>query len=660
MSLALCVVGPLIAMRVFAKVRRSEKLTKAAWLAFASLAAGATFWSVNFLLLISANIPVHLGKAEYFAFALGFSIIGTFIGLSISAFTERSFLIEVGGSFVGLIVLGTQLLIIWAISPELFTAISFTHLAAAMVVSVLFGAMATNRIARPVTRFCKYGGGFALICSIVLCYLCIVLGISTEVAQPTDTPSFTQMLGVVSVASLLIFAAAAAYFIDARNLRDASYQMQEVSQKDPLTGLVNHQGFEQLLTTTVTQLHDDTASIAVAVIEISQIKEINAAHGIAAGDAVLNTVASRLSQALGENEFLGKFTGNRFLAIKFPIFHKSEAQKFCDRIQREIAQPISWNENDLNVGFSAGIALFPHHGKLSRQLIEHADLAALRARELSDKKVTIYNPQIDDQKKSRNMMAIDLRAAISKGELELNYQRQNDVSTGDLVGFESLMRWRHPEQGMVSPGIFIPIAEESSLIVELGEWALRTACAEAASWDQPLSVAVNVAARQLEGTEFPKLVEQVLDETGLDPTRLELEITESGIIHDQEQALHTLKLLKELGCKVAMDDFGTGHSSLSTLQAFPFDKLKVDREFIKDIELNDESTVILRATIAIADSMDLKVLAEGAETAEHIDVLKRCGCNLVQGFYFGKPLTTTDLKTALNDTAVEGNTNKAA
>lgn len=643
-SLVLCAIGPSVAMRIFAKVRRTEKLIKLVWLAFAAMAAGATFWSVNLLLIISTDLPVHMGRSELYALSLGFAIVSTFLGFWISASTKRSVLIEVGGAVTGLAVFGTLLLSIYSISPTLLAKVPSGSLTASLVLACAFGALATNRIARPVSRFCKYGGGASLIVTIVLCYLCIVMGLSAHTFESVNAPQMVQMAGVVSVAALLIFAAAAAYFIDLRHLRETNVQVQAVALKDPLTGLINQQGFEQRLTTTVTQLLDDTASIAVVVIEISQVKEINGAHGLAAGDAVLHTVAERLTQSLGADEYLGKFTGNRFLAVKYPIYHKSEARKFCDKIRADVEKPIDWNSNKLSVGCSAGIALFPSHGVQSTQLIEHADLAVLRAKEMPDQPITIYNPQIDDQKRSKHLLSIDLRRAVHNGELELHYQRQNRVDTQELVGFETLMRWKHPEQGLISPGIFIPIAEESQLIVELGTWALREACKEAATWDKPYTVAVNVATRQLDGEAFPKLVAGVLKETGLDPTRLEIEITESGIIQDQNKALLTIKRLKELGCKIAMDDFGTGYSSLSTLQSFPFDKIKIDREFVKDIDGSEETSAILRASIAIANSMNIPVLAEGAETDEHMEVLKSCNCDYVQGFYFGKPLPQDELQ----------------
>lgn len=644
LSLVLCVVGPMVAMRIFAKVRRTESVIKTIWLAFASMAAGVTFWSVNFLLMISADLPVHLGRSEQYVFSLGFAITLTFLGLWLASLTTRSILIEVGGAVVGASVTGTLLILIYAMSPIQFSQIPSSSVLTSLVLSCFFGAIATNRIARPISRFCKYGGGLSLISTIVFCYICIVIGMGANAIEGIESPQTAQMLGVLSVAGILIFASAAAHFIDLRHLRETSVQVQAVALKDPMTGLINQQGFEQRLTSTVSHLHDDTASIAVVVIEIGQVKEINGAHGLAAGDAVLSTVAKRLSKSLGPDEFLGKFTGNRFLAVKFPIYSKGEATSFCDKIRSDVEQPIDWNENKLSVGCSAGIALFPHHGVGSTELIEHADLAVLRAKELPDEPITIYNPQIDDQKRCRHLLAMDLRQAAKKGQLELHYQRQNRVDGQELVGFETLMRWSHPEQGPISPGVFIPLAEESQLIVELGEWALKEACKEAATWDTPYTVAVNVATRQLDGEAFPRLVEETLTETGLDAARLEIEITESGIIQDQNKALITIQKLKALGCKIAMDDFGTGYSSLSTLQAFPFDKIKVDREFVKNLNGSDETSAILRASIAIAKSMDIPVLAEGAETEMHMEILKSCQCDYVQGFYFGKPLSCEELR----------------
>jgi EAL domain-containing protein (putative c-di-GMP-specific phosphodiesterase class I) len=259
---------------------------------------------------------------------------------------------------------------------------------------------------------------------------------------------------------------------------------------------------------------------------------------------------------------------------------------------------------------------------------------------------------MDQRAREKSLLARDLAFAQDKGELEVYYQLQNDTGSREIIGVEALLRWHHPVNGMVSPGVFIPIAEENGMILKLGDWVLETACAEAVGWAKPINVAVNVAAAQLEESGFVERVRDVLVKTGLPPSRLELEITESGIIADMGATVQVIRRLKLLGVKIAMDDYGTGYSSLSTLQSFPFDKIKIDREFVSAVDQSRQSAAIVQATIIMAESLDIPVLAEGVETEAQLNALRALGCNQVQGFLFGKPMPMAKLKALLeNDEA---------
>jgi EAL domain-containing protein (putative c-di-GMP-specific phosphodiesterase class I) len=248
-----------------------------------------------------------------------------------------------------------------------------------------------------------------------------------------------------------------------------------------------------------------------------------------------------------------------------------------------------------------------------------------------------------------------MRQGIANGEFELFYQKQNDTKTREVVAFEVLLRWKHPVKGYISPVVFIPIAEKTGFIMELGEWVLRTACAEAARWDNPLRIAVNVAPRQLGDGRLPQIVHETLLHTGLPASRLEIEITETGLIADYQSALHTIRRLKAIGVKVAMDDYGTGYSSLSTLQSFPFDKIKIDKTFIAEVTSNRLSAAIVRSTLILASSLDIPVLAEGVESEENFEFLWQEGCSQVQGFLFGQPTPRSEIEAVVNPLAFAGN-----
>ncbi len=303
----------------------------------------------------------------------------------------------------------------------------------------------------------------------------------------------------------------------------------------------------------------------------------------------------------------------------------------------EIGTPVTIGEQQVEVGLSVGIAIAPEHGADAESVFKRADLALYRAKADGRNAARLFSPAMDEQAAERRRLEVDLRRAIARDELVLHYQPQIKTATGELTGFEALVRWRHPVHGLVPPSRFIPIAEETGLIVGLGDWVLRAACREAAGWSSPLKVAVNLSTQQLQQLDLPETVLGILTETGLSPSRLEIEITESAIIDDMERALVVLRRLKAFGVGIAMDDFGTGYSSLATLQAFPFDRIKIDRSFVGQVEASPQAAVIVRAVLGLGRSLGMGVVAEGVETPAQHRFLAEEACEELQGYLFGKP-----------------------
>jgi predicted signal transduction protein with EAL and GGDEF domain len=291
----------------------------------------------------------------------------------------------------------------------------------------------------------------------------------------------------------------------------------------------------------------------------------------------------------------------------------------------------------MRIGVTIGIAIFPVDGSDATALIANADAALYRAKAEGRGTFRFFEANMDRRLRERRVLQQELRSAIERSELVMYYQPQARI-TGEVIGFEALVRWRHPQRGVVPPGTFIPLAEESGLIVSMGEWIMRAACREAASWPKPLQIAINLSPVQFRHGDLPGLVHTVLLETGLTPSRLELEITEGVLIGDFSRALSILRRLKSLGVRIAMDDFGTGYSSLSYLQSFPFDKIKIDQAFISNLERNPQSATIIRAVIGLARGLELPVVAEGVETKDQLAFLSKESCDEVQGFLIGKPL----------------------
>jgi len=334
------------------------------------------------------------------------------------------------------------------------------------------------------------------------------------------------------------------------------------------------------------------------------------------------------------------------VAFKRDIGSREDAYAFTERLRQAIVPDIDWNGNPLGVGCSMGVSVYPDDGTKVTDLMVKADLAMYRAKRDRLEEAVFYDGSIDEENRDKSALSIDLRKALENGQLELVYQRQNSIADGSLIGYEVLSRWRHPERGYVTPDVFIPIAERDGVINEIGEWVLRKACAEAASWPTPAKIAVNVAARQLANSNLPEIVSSALAQSGLPSELLEIEITESGIIADARQALKIVRELKRIGVSIAMDDFGTGYSSLSTLQSFPFDKIKIDKAFVLDVSKSSQSQAIVKSTIVLGNALQIAVMAEGVENEDDLEFLRREGCTQAQGFLFGQPMSAAEIASA--------------
>jgi diguanylate cyclase (GGDEF)-like protein len=422
--------------------------------------------------------------------------------------------------------------------------------------------------------------------------------------------------------------------LEAQNLYRAQY--------DEMTGLANRSTFMQQLQVEVESAAAQNQQVAVIGIDLNRFKEINDRHGHAIGDGLLVQLAKRVTRGLDDGEFVSRFGGDEFVAAKRFTLNE-ELDEFIDRMEAAMLQPIKVDQLMLTPGASLGVAIYPSDAETAAQLVANADLAMYRAKADPNANVGRYEAAMDERARERRALSIDLRTALRNGQFKLHYQQQNSIETGEIFGYEALLRWTHPVLGSVAPDYFIPIAEENGEIIPIGEWVLRTACAEAACWNNDMRIAVNLSAIQLGQGDLARRVHEILLETGLSPRRLELEITETAIVADKDRALGTLRMIKALGVSVALDDFGAGYSSLATLHAFPFDKIKMDRAFIWEADKRPESRAIIRAIIAIGHSLNVPVLAEGVETENQRALLLSEGCLEAQGYLFGKPRPETEL-----------------
>ncbi|QJU59707.1 EAL domain-containing protein [Sphingomonas sp. AP4-R1] len=427
-----------------------------------------------------------------------------------------------------------------------------------------------------------------------------------------------------------------ATFEDVSERHRSAARIAHMAMHDSLTGLPNRINFNGQLDYAIEQARATGLKVGVVAIDLDGFKEINDTHGHATGDAVLQAIGERMAAIAGESECIARFGGDEFAAYR-TFGDEAELMQFLDRLAQQIATPVAVDGLELRPAGSVGFAVFPDDGIERGHVLGNADLAMYRGKAARGGQVCRYEYGMDETARTRRAMAKDLREAIAREELSLAYQVQRSVTTGAITGYEALLRWHHNVDGWISPEQFIPVAEESGSIVEIGQWVLREACREAVRWSHPHRVAVNLSPVQFTDRDLTKMLAEILLETGLPPSRLELEITETAIIADKAAALHMLRQIKALGVTIAIDDFGTGYSSLETLHSFPFDKIKIDRSFVRQSDQSEQARAIIRAVIALGTSLNMPVLAEGVETEAQLTRLRLEGCNEAQGYLLGRP-----------------------
>ncbi|HMH95906.1 MAG TPA: EAL domain-containing protein [Bradyrhizobium sp.] len=421
---------------------------------------------------------------------------------------------------------------------------------------------------------------------------------------------------------------------DLQARKNAEQHIYFLAHHDALTSLPNRSHFNARIDQEIAALTPGR-SLAVLCLDLDRFKEINDLFGHSAGDQVLQTVASRITAVLGERQMMARLGGDEFAILMPDVANPAAASRLAETILEALRA--SDDSPEAHVSTSIGIALCPEDATDRQALLTYADTALYRAKTEGRNTYRFFEARMGAEVRERRMLEHDLRHAIARDELRLVYQPQQEIQSGKIIGFEALLRWKHPTRGEISPAVFIPIAEETGAILQIGDWVLKTACREAATWTQPLKIAVNVSAVQLHNAKFVQELHQILLEFGLPPRRLEIEITETALVRDFNRTLGMLRQIKALGICIAMDDFGTGYSSLSTLRAFPFDRIKIDGSFIKSVNSNGQAATIVRAVLGLGRGLGLPVLAEGVETDAELQFLHDELCDEVQGYLLGRP-----------------------
>ncbi|KQR34125.1 diguanylate cyclase [Rhizobium sp. Leaf155] len=642
-AVILCGTGSWVTSRLFSKTTTATGKQRIGWQAMTALSAGVAIWCTHFVAMLGYDAGVPIGfDLSLTVVSLLVVLFGNAIGFAAAVSNRYPIMPALGGAIVGLAISTMHYTGMMAYRVQGIVSWDRTYLVASIVLSVGLSSAALHSGMR------KGSNVMALVLTLAIAVLHFTGMTAFQVEPMYVDGSFsnpdslwTLAIAISGMAFVIVACGLVSYLIDNGTRAETIAHLRQMALYDALTGLPNRANFNDRLEEELALADAQKSRLAMIGIDLNRFKEINDTRGHHVGDDVLTDLGLRLKHLVREDkgEFVARVGGDEFAALfRIQDDEMVGINRFLKRLETVMFTPINIDEAQIVAGASFGVALYPDDATTKETLVSNADLAMYRAKsQLTEKRVCFYEAGMDEAVKARRCMAADLRKALSRNELSIHYQVQTSVSTGEITGYEALLRWQHPERGFIPPSDFIALAEENGLILQLGEWVLRTACAAAASWEPACKVAVNLSAVQFAAGDLPKLVMSILLETGLPPHRLELELTETAILKDRERAFHMLRQIKSYGVSIALDDFGIGYSSIDTLRSFPFSKIKLDRSFIDESHSSQEALTIIRTVLALGKGLKIPVLAEGVETRQQLSLLESEGCGEAQGYLLGRP-----------------------
>ncbi len=642
LAAGICTAGAFISFRLFGHMLSRSGKQVLGWAFLTAVAAGSSIWCTHFIAMLAYEVkaPVTFDPVLTLV-SLLIAILGCAIGFGVSAGARIPGAPAIGGAIVGLGVACMHYVGMMAYHVTGIITWSTAYIVASVAIATALAALALHEavhaprrrshlIAPALFLLAIFGLHFTGMAAIQ------VTPTSPDLASGAGAVFSSIAVAVAGVTLTVIGTCVVSHLIAEVATRENVAKLEHLAMNDSLTGLPNRVHFNSHTARELKRAKENGWKLAIVGIDLDRFKAINDQHGHEAGDRVLSLLGNALSDLMQPGEFMARIGGDEFSALK-RYETLDEVHDFIARLEKALNQPLRFDGIHCVAGGSIGIALYPEDGDDLARLVSNADLAMYRAKGDPQRTVCFYEDRMDEAARARSQLASDLRGAMANDELELHYQVQGSIADGSVTGYEVLLRWRHPKLGMVPPSDFIPIAEETGAICEIGEWVIRTACREAGAWPVAHRIAVNVSGVQLQRADFADMVHSILVETGFPPKRLEIEITETAIVKDKVRALHTFRKLRALGITVAIDDFGIGYSSLETLRLFPFDKIKIDKSFTNGLNSDAQTMAIVRAVLALGKSLDIKVLAEGVESDQQLAALKCEGCDEAQGYYLGRP-----------------------
>ncbi|MBN3818804.1 EAL domain-containing protein [Paraburkholderia sp. Se-20369] len=643
----LCGAGSWVTARLFQRSASTVGTQRLGWQVLTAISAGVAIWCTHFIAMLGfdAGAPVHFNP-PLTVLSLLIAVGGSTVGFALTTCRATRAAPALGGAVVGTAIALMHYTGMLAWRVEGILSWDVTYLVASVTLSVTLSALALHCGMRRAPHAVNH---MAVLLSLAILALHFtgmtalrVTPLTLEGTLTDATALRTLALAIAGMSLVIVCTGLVSYVIDGNVRAESLEHLRRMALSDMLTGLPNRASFNERLDLELALAHERGAKLALIGIDLNRFKEINDLRGHHAGDEVLRILARRMTNLLRDGEFIARIGGDEFAAI-CRMGSDAHLTEFLERLEPALYKTIRLDDYEIVPGASFGVAIYPDDATTKAVLVNNADLAMYRAKGSITRPVCFYEPAMDQLVRARRSLAADLRRAVADKQLSIHYQVQTSLTTGEVRGYEALLRWRHATLGAISPSEFIPLAEENGMIIDIGEWVLREACANAAGWEPPYIVAVNVSAVQFMHTDLTKLVADVLEETRLPPARLQLELTESTIFAGRERALRTLREIKALGVTIALDDFGTGYSSLDTLRSFPFDRIKLDRSFVTDAETNPPDRAIVRAVLALGKSLGIPILAEGIETHDQLSLLTEEGCDEAQGFLLGRPVPLDEI-----------------
>lgn len=643
LALLVCLIGSAATVQLFGRIRSAVGRSRAGWIMLTAVGTGTMVWSTHFVAMMAfrAHAPVVLDPILTLA-SLVVAIVVAAPGLAL-AVSRRRWAGAVGGGIVGVAISAMHYLGMSAYRVDGIVTWDRRYVVASVILSSTLAAAAFHMIAgRAQGRGRRSLAGGLLGLAVAALHFTGMASMHITVlrlGKGLSDGTLSALAVTTAVAAMLVMGCAAlSALIDGHSQGESYRRLRRMALHDGLTDLPNRMSFNDELARRLAA-KTDHPSLAVVMLDLSRFKAVNDTYGHQVGDALLIALSARFSDMLRPGEYISRLGGDEFAGL-ISYSTPDDLTGFLDRLHRIFAVPFDLDRFTASVGANIGVALAIDGGGDADMLLAKADLAMYRAKSLHSGAPCFYQPDMDDAVRERRELTSALRDAVAAGAFDLHYQVQASVRTGEITGYEALIRWQHPTRGAVSPVTFIPLAEAGGLIVPLSIWVLRQACFEAAGWADRHIVSVNLSPLHLSDPRLVETVRSALTDSGLPAARLSLELTESAIIRDRDFALDQLRRLKAMGISIALDDFGVGYSSLDVLRAFPFDRIKLDASFVAEIEHNEQAVAILRSVTALGISLDMPVLAEGIEQPAQLSIVAREGCDAVQGYLVGRPSRT--------------------